>query len=82
MRSHRKGYYQDRTLKKNIEKDQIKKLWTRRSVITSSMIDKNIEVYNGRQFISVKVSKSMLGHKLGEFSFTRKIYQYKKGKKK
>lgn len=46
------------------------------------MIDNNVKVHNGKQFISIKINKNMVGHKLGEFAFSRKIYQYKKGKKK
>lgn len=84
MRSNKKGFFLDKSiLRQNKNRNPSNhKVWTRRSVITPNMIDKNIEVHNGKQFISVKINSSMVGHKLGEFSFTRKIYQYKKGKKK
>lgn len=83
MRSKNKGFFIDKPLT-NTESNGIKskKIWSRRSVITPKMVDKNLEVHNGKQFIAVKINSSMVGHKLGEFSFTRKIYQYKKGKKK
>lgn len=82
MRSKKKGYYVDRIIKKKKNDYLSKNLWTRRSVITKPMIDNNVKVHNGKQFISIKINKNMVGHKLGEFAFSRKIYQYKKGKKK
>lgn len=83
MRSNKKGFFLDKSLLKQQNSNTMThKVWTRRSVITPKMVDKNIEVHNGKQFIAVKINNSMIGHKLGEFSFTRKIYQYKKGKKK
>ncbi len=30
------------------------------------------KVYNGKRFIRLKVMEEMIGHKLGEFSLTRK----------
>lgn len=82
MRSNIKGYFVDKALNNQLNKHTFHKLWTRRSTILSSMVGSKIEIYNGKQFISLKISNSMVGHKLGEFSFTRKIYQYKKGRKK
>lgn len=77
MRSKKKGYFLDKALSKTNHK-----IWSRRSVITNKFINKTLEVHNGKQFVSIKITPDMIGHKLGEFAFTRKIYQYKKGKKK
>jgi small subunit ribosomal protein S19 len=32
-----------------------------------------IQVYTGRKYINVYINEKMVGHKLGEFAFTRKI---------
>lgn len=77
MRSKKKGYFLDKAIKKGN-----KKVWSRRSTVTKQFVNKTLEIYNGKQFITMKVTPDMIGHKLGEFAFTRKIYQYKKGKKK
>jgi hypothetical protein len=34
-------------------------------------------VHNGRTYTPVTVSQDMVGHKLGEFSHTRKVFTYK-----
>jgi len=47
------------------------KTWSRRSMIIPDMIGHTFEVHNGRKFISVFVTESMVGHRLGEFSPTR-----------
>lgn len=47
------------------------KTWSRRSTITPEMVGVNFEVHNGKTFIPVFVTESMVGHKLGEFSPTR-----------
>lgn len=46
--------------------------WSRRSVIIPIMIGLTFEIHNGKDFIKLLVQDSMLGHKLGEFSPTRK----------
>nr|YP_009370813.1 ribosomal protein S19 [Pharyngomonas kirbyi]ARO47979.1 ribosomal protein S19 [Pharyngomonas kirbyi] len=81
MRSVSKNLVLDREkiIKKKINREDL--FLTRRSVITSNLVGLKIKVYNGKQLIQLKVKKSMIGHKVGEFAFTRKIYQYKKGKK-
>lgn len=47
--------------------------WSRASVITPEMIGLIFEVHNGRKFIDVSVNENMVGHRLGEFSPTRKF---------
>lgn len=57
------------------------KTWARNSTITPDMVGMNFEVHNGRWFIKVFVTESMVGHKLGEFAPTRKFQGHsKKGK--
>ena len=47
--------------------------WSRPSVITPEMVGYIFEVHNGRKFIDVSVNENMVGHRLGEFSPTRKF---------
>ena len=48
------------------------KVWSRRSMILPIHLEKNFQIYNGKRFIGLKVSKQMVGHKFGEFALTRK----------
>jgi len=41
-------------------------------VIVPGLIGMNIQVHNGKEFTPVKIETEMLGHRLGEFAFTRK----------
>lgn len=57
------------------------KTWSRSSTISPDMVGLNFEVHNGKYFTKVFVTESMVGHKLGEFSPTRKFSGHsKKGK--
>ncbi len=49
------------------------KTWSRRSMITPDFVGHTFLVHNGKEFVSVFVSENMVGHKLGEFSPTRKF---------
>ncbi len=49
------------------------KTWARSSTITPEMVGMHFAVHNGKQFIEVLVDENMVGHKLGEFSPTRKF---------
>ena len=52
------------------------KTWSRRSMITPDFVGHTFMVHNGKDFISVYVSENMVGHKLGEFSPTKKFVQH------
>lgn len=77
-RSIKKGPYIDAKLMKKLaslklgDKTPIK-TWARRSTITPEMIGFSFAVHNGKDFIRVSVSEDMVGHKLGEFSPTKKF---------
>lgn len=60
------------------------KIWSRRSIILPKAILKDFLIYNGKNFITLKVSEEMIGHKFGEFANTRKkpIHKKKIQKKK
>ena len=47
------------------------KTWSRRSMISPSMVGLTISVHNGRQHVPVFINEDMVGHKLGEFAITR-----------
>ncbi len=87
-RSLKKGPYMDPRLMEKIKKAQDAgdkksiKTWARRSTITPEMVGMTFDVHNGKQFLPVYCTESMVGHKLGEFSFTRRFpgHSSKKGK--
>ena len=76
-RSLRKGPFVDLHLQKKVDvamqtKDKKPiKTWSRRSMITPSMVGLNIAVHNGRKHIPIFIQEDMVGHKLGEFVLTR-----------
>jgi small subunit ribosomal protein S19 len=41
-------------------------------VVVPEMIGKTIKVHNGKEFSQVMINEEMLGHRLGEFTLTRK----------
>ena len=87
-RSLKKGpYVFDRLLKKvqdlnESNKKQVIKTWSRRSTIYPEFIGHTFAVHNGKEFIPVYVTEDMVGHKLGEFSPTRKFGGHGDDKKK
>ena len=54
-------------------KKEVIKTWSRRSTIYPEFIGHTFAVHNGKEFIPVYVTEDMVGHKLGEFSLTRKF---------
>ena len=80
-RSLKKGPYVDEKLMKKIkalkvgDKTQIK-TWARASTITPEMVGFTIAVHNGKTHIPVYIEENMVGHKLGEFSPTRKFVKH------
>ena len=52
------------------------KTWARASTITPEMVGFNFAVHNGKDFIKVRAVENMVGHKLGEFSATRKFVRH------
>lgn len=80
-RSLKKGPYTDPKLLNKISKVKIGdkvviKTWSRNSVITPEMVGFTFGVHNGKDHVSVFVSENMVGHKLGEFSPTRKFVRH------
>src|SRR5579872_3982215 len=52
------------------------KTWSRASEIAPEMVGFTFGVHNGKIFIEVRVSEEMVGHRLGEFSPTRKFTRH------
>ncbi|MDP3052866.1 MAG: 30S ribosomal protein S19 [bacterium] len=52
------------------------KTWARDSEISPEMVDYTFGVHNGKNFITVRISEEMVGHRLGEFSLTRKFVKH------
>ena len=58
------------------------KTWSRSSTIFPEFIGHTIAVHDGRKHVPVYVTEDMVGHKLGEFSPTRKFGGHGDNKKK
>ena len=52
-------------------KNEVIKIWSRKSTILPQFVGLTFGVYNGQKFVPVNVTEQMVGHKLGEFSPTR-----------
>tara|TARA_Y100001935_G_C17091982_1_gene401626 strand:- start:168 stop:506 length:339 start_codon:yes stop_codon:yes gene_type:complete len=80
-RSLKKGpYVYERLLKKIDGKKPAEagviKTWARNSQIAPEMVGFTFGVHNGREHIEVFVTEDMVGHRLGEFSPTRKFHRH------
>src|SRR5437016_8834005 len=78
-RSTKKGAFVDGYLQGRIEamnsrnEKKVLRTWSRRSTIIPEFVGHTIAVHNGKKFIPVYITENMVGHKLGEFSFTRQF---------
>ncbi len=77
-RSLKKGLFIDPKLAKKVaalgsDDRTIIKTWARSSVISPDFVGRTIAVHNGRVHVPVFITENMVGHKLGEFSPTRKF---------
>ena len=78
-RSLKKGPYIEESLLKKVQKlnsenkKTVVKTWSRRSTIYPDFVGHTIAVHNGKDFVPVYITEEMVGHKLGEFSLTRKF---------
>jgi len=80
-RSLKKGPYIDPKLLKKIGKvgprsKEVIKTWSRSSMISPEMVGYTFGVHNGKDFIPVFIVEEMVGHRLGEFSPTRKFVRH------
>jgi small subunit ribosomal protein S19 len=76
-RSLKKGFYVNAKLLKKVlaakesGDKKVLRVRDRACQILPDMIGFTFAVHNGRDFISVYVTEDMIGHRLGEFAFTR-----------
>ncbi len=76
-RSSKKGPFVDAKLFKKVEalnrsgEKAVLKTWSRASTIVPEMIGHTIGVHDGRRHVPIFITEDMVGHKLGEFAFTR-----------
>lgn len=76
-RSLKKGPYIDERLLNKVKKlgndKKTIKTWARNATVTPEMVGHTFAVHNGKEHISVFITENMVGHRLGEFSPTRKF---------
>jgi len=80
-RSSKKGpFVYEKLLKKIAGKKAseagVIKTWARASQIAPEMVGYTFGVHNGKDFVPVFVTEDMVGHRLGEFSLTRKFVRH------
>ena len=80
-RSGKKAPFVDPNLLKKIaglkpENAPVIKTWSRDSEIAPEMVGFTFGVHNGKQFVEVTIKEEMIGHRLGEFSLTRKFTKH------
>ena len=80
-RSLYKGPYVDAKLLKKLEGKKPKeagviKTWARNSMIAPEMVGFTFGVHNGKDHVEVLVAEEMVGHRLGEFSPTKKFFRH------
>lgn len=79
-RSSKKGPFLDPNILKKIHaakpQDGAIKTWSRACEISPEMVGYTFAVHNGKDFIEVRVTEDMVGHRLGEFSLTRKFVRH------
>lgn len=80
-RSLKKGPYVNPRILKKVQAlkqgdSTLIKVWDRACTITPEMVGFNIGVHNGRQHTPVYIEENMVGHRLGEFSPTKKFVSH------
>ena len=80
-RSLKKGPFVDQRLLKKLQDKKpgdksVIKTWSRSSTVVPEMAGFTFGVHNGKDFVSVFITEEMVGHKLGEFSLTRKFIRH------
>ena len=80
-RSSKKGPYVDPKLLKKVANAGVDnktpiKTWARDSEIAPEMVGVTFGIHNGKDFIEVRITEDMIGHRLGEFSPTRKFVRH------
>jgi len=68
------------------KKNKVFNIWQRSSMIPALLVNKKFKIHNGVWLLSLNLKSNMIGHKFGEFAFTKRmgkeIHFKKKNKKK
>lgn len=80
-RSLKKGPYVNQRLLQKLSRLEpgattVIKTWDRACTITPAMVGFTVGVHNGRVHVPVRIVENMVGHRLGEFSPTRKFVMH------
>lgn len=80
-RSLKKGPFVDAKLMKKIADKKpaaagVIKTWARRSQVSPEMVGFTFGVHNGKTHIEITIAEEMVGHRLGEFSPTKKFVRH------
>lgn len=80
-RSSKKGPYVASDILKKIKRSKpedgvVIKTWSRASEVSPEMVGYVFGIHNGKTFTEVKINEDMVGHRLGEFSPTRKFTRH------
>jgi small subunit ribosomal protein S19 len=76
-RSTKKGPFINQKLLQKVQKlnlsgeKKVIKTWARACTIPPEFVGHTFAVHNGRKFLPIYITEQMVGHRLGEFSFTR-----------
>ena len=61
---------------KKLSKEKPIKTHLRNMIIVPKMLGLTINIHNGKEFVPIKITEEMLGHRLGEFAMTRQKVQH------
>ena len=80
-RSTKKGPYVDQNIMKKIAKFKpdsapVIKTWARASEVSPEMVGFAFAIHTGKDFVQVRITEDMVGHRLGEFAPTRKFVRH------
>ena len=82
-RSKWKGPYINSKLlktKNKLKKQDVPQIISRNFEIIPKFLKHTFSIHNGKRDVKLNITKKMIGHKFGEFSQTRAIFQFKKNK--
>nr|CAD91503.1 ribosomal protein S19 [Mormodes aromatica] len=71
-RSIWKGSFVDAFLLRIKKNRENRKIWSRRSSISPEFVDCSVLIYNGKTPVRCRITEGKVGHKFGEFAFTRR----------
>lgn len=81
-RSKWKSFFTGLNSSKSVKSAGQRNQMNRNLKIAPFYLGRTFKVHNGKSFIELKITEGMVGHKFGEFAFTRAKYEYKRRKKR